>query len=57
MLEKITKIIACPLCKSELKLSIDEQNNEEIIIGNLLCINKSCNKKFYIKDGIPNFIT
>ena len=47
-------ILCCPECKSSLKLTIDVEENDEIIKGKLKCT--SCEKTYPIVDGIPNFI-
>ena len=41
--EELFKILACPICKSDLKYSKDKKN--------LLCA--KCKKEFPIKNGIP----
>jgi len=48
------KIICCPSCKNELDLTVEKQDNEEIITGFLFC--KQCNIKYPIKEGIPNLL-
>ena len=41
--KELLEILACPLCKSDVKL---EGNN-------LICVNKKCGKIYQIQDGIP----
>lgn len=44
MIDKdLLDILACPLCKADVKLE-----NEKIV-----CINSKCGLKFPIRDGIP----
>jgi uncharacterized protein len=54
MKKNIMKIICCPSCKNELDLTVEKQDNEEIITGFLFC--KQCNIKYPIKEGIPNLL-
>ncbi len=37
MREELMEILACPVCKSELKLHIIEKQADEIISGTLFC--------------------
>ncbi len=50
----ILEFIVCPLCKKELRLTIQEQNKQEIVTGSLFCI--TCNKIFPIFDTIPDLL-
>lgn len=54
MKKDMMDILCCPECKSSLKLTIDVEENDEIIKGKLKCT--SCEKTYPIVDGIPNFI-
>ena len=56
MLEEANNFLACPKCKSSLKISSNEKKGSEIISGSLQCQNTSCNKTFKINNGIPNFL-
>lgn len=49
------RIIACPVCKYELELSIEEKNEDEIVTGALYCAR--CDAYYPIEDGIPNLLT
>jgi len=46
-------ILACPVCKGELKLTVAEEK-EEIISGSLNCPN--CRVDYPITNGIPNLL-
>ncbi len=48
------EILACPLCKGELQLSVTEEDENEIIIGSLFCA--QCNETYPIEDAIPNLL-
>ena len=41
--KELLGILACPVCKSDIKL---EKNK-------LICVNKNCGKEYKIEDGIP----
>jgi tetraacyldisaccharide 4'-kinase len=44
---KLLKILACPLCKSDLKLKKKKKG------WWLLCTNKRCRESYPIEEGIP----
>jgi uncharacterized protein len=54
MKKKLMEILACPICKGELKLTIDEEKGEEIIAGSLYC--SKCCVKYPITGSIPNLL-
>jgi len=47
-------ILACPLCKGDLELTVKEEDREEIISGFLYC--PKCKEKYPIEEGIPNLL-
>ncbi len=47
-------ILACPVCKGELELSVDEENETEIVAGSLYC--PKCAVNYPIVDTIPNLL-
>lgn len=48
-------ILACPMCKGDLELSIEEEDARgEILEGSLYC--KKCDERYPIEDGIPNLL-
>jgi len=47
-------ILACPLCKGELTLTVDSQEADEIVSGSLHCA--ACDETYPIEDGIPNLL-
>tara|TARA_B100001123_G_C15316706_1_gene1026366 strand:- start:289 stop:477 length:189 start_codon:yes stop_codon:yes gene_type:complete len=53
---ELIDILACPICKKRLDLSIDKTNTDtdEIIEGTLSC--SGCNEKYPIIDTIPNLL-
>src|SRR5207244_3053971 len=44
MRKDLMEILACPMCKSELTLTIDEEKDDEVIRGTLFCA--KCNEKY-----------
>ena len=54
MRKDLMDILACPMCKSELQLSVDEEQGDEVIQGSLYCA--KCNERYPIDDGIPNLL-
>jgi len=54
MKRDLMDILACPVCKGELELSVDEENGQEIVTGSLYC--PKCNAHYPIVDTIPNLL-
>ncbi len=54
MRKDLMDILACPMCKSELTLTIDKEEGDEVIEGSLFCA--KCNERYPIEDGIPNLL-
>lgn len=54
MKKDLMEILACPMCKGELELTIEEEDEKEIITGSLFC--PKCNERYPIKDAIPNLL-
>ena len=47
-------ILACPLCRGELGLTVDRREDDEIVEGSLRCF--ECGEVFPIEDTIPNLL-
>ena len=47
-------ILACPVCKEKLELSVEEENEKEIVTGSLYC--QRCDEHYPIADTIPNLL-
>ena len=47
-------ILACPVCKGELELTVKDENQREIVTGFLFC--RKCNQRYPIVDAIPNLL-
>jgi len=54
MKRSLLDILACPVCKGDLELVVEEENEEEILTGKLIC--NKCNIEYPIEDGIPNML-
>jgi uncharacterized protein YbaR (Trm112 family) len=54
MKRKLLEILACPLCRGDLKLEIMEEKDGEIRTGLLSCA--ACRQSYPIVDGIPNLL-
>jgi len=51
---ELMEILCCPMCKGDLVLTIDEEDDKEIIKGSLFC--GKCNEYYPIEEGIPNML-
>lgn len=54
MRESLMDILCCPVDKADLELTIDEEDEDEIIAGSLTCT--ECGEIYPIEDGIPNLL-
>lgn len=54
MKKELMEILACPVCKGALQLTVDEESEGEIIAGSLYC--KKCDQHYSIVDTIPNLL-
>jgi len=54
MKKELMDILACPVCKGELELSVAEENEQEIVTGSLYC--PKCDVHYPIADTIPNLL-
>ena len=48
------EILVCPVCNGELELSVDQEDETEIVAGSLHC--PRCDVKYPIEDTIPNLL-
>jgi uncharacterized protein YbaR (Trm112 family) len=51
---ELMEILCCPMCKGDLVLTVDEEDDKEIINGSLFC--GKCNEYYPIEEGIPNML-
>lgn len=54
MKRDLMDILACPLCKGDLQLTVKREEGGEILEGGLHC--PKCREEFPIDDGIPNLL-
>jgi len=54
MKRELADILTCPVCKGKLELSVEEENEQEIVTGSLYCPN--CAQCYPIVDTIPNLL-
>ena len=54
MRKDLVEILACPICKGPLELTIAEENGDEVIQGKLTCA--KCSEDYPIEDRIPNLL-
>ena len=54
MKRSLLDILVCPLCKGELKATVDHEEDGEIVAGNLRCA--ACDETYPIEDTIPNML-
>ena len=47
-------ILACPVCKGELEISVEEESEQEGVTGSLYC--PKCDVNYPIVDTIPNLL-
>jgi uncharacterized protein len=47
-------ILACPMCKGDLQLTVDKEEGDEIVEGSLYCAH--CDERYPINDSIPNLL-
>ena len=54
MKKDLMDILACPVCKGELALRVESEEEDEVLEGSLLCA--KCDESYPIADGIPNLL-
>ncbi len=54
MKRELMDILVCPVCKGDLELTVDEENDTEIVTGSLFCA--ACNVRYPITETIPNLL-
>ena len=54
MKKELMEVLACPVCKGDLALTVDEEEGEEIVKGSLYC--SKCSYSYPIVDTIPNLL-
>jgi uncharacterized protein YbaR (Trm112 family) len=54
MKRDLTDLLVCPVCKGDLALTVETEENGEIITGALRCVDSDID--YPIEDGIPNLL-
>jgi uncharacterized protein len=54
MKRSLMDILCCPVCKGDLTLHVDKENEKEIFEGELRCA--ACQLTYPILEGIPNLL-
>jgi len=54
MKRSLMDILCCPVCKGDLVLHVDAENDKEILEGSLNCA--ACSTQYPIHEGIPNLL-
>lgn len=54
MKRSLMDILCCPVCKGDLVLHADSENDKEILEGRLNCA--ACRVDYPIHEGIPNLL-
>jgi len=54
MRKDLVEILACPMDKSPLTLTSEEESGDEVIRGYLTC--GKCGEKYPVEDRIPNLL-
>ena len=54
MKRDLMDILVCPMCKGDLTLTVDKEEDGEIVEGALHCV--ACDETYPIEDSIPNLL-
>jgi len=54
MRRSLMEILCCPVCKGDLILTVECEDEKEILWGNLRCT--ACKADYPICEGIPNLL-
>jgi uncharacterized protein YbaR (Trm112 family) len=54
MKRELMDILACPVCKGKLELSVEEEKEKEIVTGSLYC--PKCEVNYPILETIPHLL-
>jgi uncharacterized protein len=54
MRKDMMDILACPVCKGPLTLTITKEEGDEVVEGSLNC--SKCNETYPIEETIPNLL-
>jgi len=54
MKPELNDILCCPVCKSDLELEAEREEDGEVVDGTLYC--EECDHEYEIEDGIPDLL-
>lgn len=54
MRRSLMDILCCPVCKGDLILTVNLEDEKEVVEGTLHCT--ACSADYPIQDGIPNLL-
>ena len=54
MKKDLMDILACPVCKGTLELTVGSEDGDDVITGSLACA--QCNESYPIEESIPNLL-
>ncbi len=54
MKKELMDILACPVCKGDLQLTVTEEKDDDVVSGTLYC--QQCDHRYPIADSIPNLL-
>ena len=54
MKKELMEILACPVCKEPLRLTVAEEKDSDIVSGSLHCT--GCLQDYPIENSIPNML-
>ena len=54
MQHQLMEILVCPTCRGDLQLTVEREEDGEIVTGELRCA--ACNEIYPITDRIPNML-
>jgi uncharacterized protein len=54
MKRTLLDILCCPVCKGDLELTVDEEDEKEIVKGTLHC--HLCKVDYPVEEGIPDLL-
>ena len=54
MRRELMRILVCPVCKGPLDLTVEQEDEQEVVRGTLRC--QRCSEAYPIEDTIPNLL-
>ena len=54
MRKELMELLACPLCRGLLRLTVEREEGVEIVKGSMRCA--KCGETYPIEDSVPNLL-